>query len=170
MSHSVWLGIGSNMGDRLSWLRFALSQLAACPDIRIVKASSLYRTAPWGVDGQEDYYNAVVEIATELAPLDLLDITQQAEELSGRKRLYRWAPRQLDLDMLLYDDKVLDTERLILPHPRMKQRLFVLRPLAEIAPDMILPGGEKVAELAELAAEDQEAELLYAPDEWMRGV
>ena len=170
MKHRAWLGLGSNLGDRLDWLRFALRELSAVPGIEVVKVSSLYRTAPWGVAEQEDYYNAVVGIATDLSPEELLGELQRIENLSGRQRPYRWAPRELDMDMLLYDELVMETERLIVPHPRMKQRLFVLLPLSEIAPELVLPTGEKVTELMKSAACDQEAELLYKPEEWIRGV
>ena len=169
MPRRVWLGLGSNMGDRLKWLRFAVSFLAGHPGITIGKISSVYETSPWGVEGQENYYNAVVEISTELGPYELLQLTQKAEELSGRERKYHWAPRRLDIDILLIEGLVLDDPRLTVPHPLMKQRLFVLQPLAEIAGCMTLPDGEKLSDILCGIGGEQKVKLLIKGSEWMRG-
>ena len=164
----VFLGLGSNKGDKLHWLRFALEGLSRCPRTRIVRVSSLYRTAPWGVAEQEDYYNAVAELATELPPRELLAAAQRIEALSGRERPYRWAPRELDIDILLYGGLQLATEELTIPHPRMRERRFVLLPLAEIAPELVLPDGTAVGDLLQ-QTEDQEVEPFFAANKWIRG-
>lgn len=139
IQHTAYIGIGSNLGNPAEHVRFAISQLMQLPSSRLAAASSLYKTAPVDADG-DDYVNAVVCLLTALSPDNLLDRFHKLENVSGRKRTYRNAPRTLDLDLLLYDDKQINTPALILPHPRMTQRAFVLVPLLEIAPDVTIPG------------------------------
>jgi len=128
--------MGANLGADLSaTLTQAALSLAALPGTRVAALSSVWRSAPVDAGGP-DFLNAVVALDTALAPLDLLDALQAIEQAHGRERPYRNAPRTLDLDLLLYDDLVLDTPRLALPHPRLGERAFVLRPLLEIAPDL----------------------------------
>ncbi|MPS30270.1 MAG: 2-amino-4-hydroxy-6-hydroxymethyldihydropteridine diphosphokinase [Alcaligenaceae bacterium] len=136
----AWVGLGANLGDPAATLREALAALAAHPQVRQDALSRFYRTAPVDSSGP-DYVNAVVRLRTTLPPLELLDLLQDIERRHGRERPYRNAPRTLDLDLLAYDGQRLDTPRLILPHPRMHQRAFVLRPLSDIDPDMALPQG-----------------------------
>lgn len=116
--HTAFVGLGANLGDARATLMLALERLAALPQTRLVRHSSLYRTAPIDSHGP-DYLNAVAELATDLSPQDLLQALQALELAAGRERPYRNAPRTLDLDLLLYDDRVLDTPTLTLPHPRM---------------------------------------------------
>jgi 2-amino-4-hydroxy-6-hydroxymethyldihydropteridine diphosphokinase len=137
-STTAWVGLGANLGDRTAALRTALAALAALPGTRLLRVSSLYRSAPVDAGGP-DYLNAVAEIATQLPPHDLLAALQAIEHAAGRERPYRNAPRTLDLDILLYGDLRLDSATLMLPHPRMHERAFVLLPLAELAPDRVLP-------------------------------
>ena len=137
-STTAWVGLGANLGDRTAALRTALAALAALPGTRLLRVSSLYRSAPVDAGGP-DYLNAVAEIATQLPPHDLLAALQAIERAAGRERPYRNAPRTLDLDILLYGDLRLDSATLMLPHPRMHERAFVLLPLAELAPDRVLP-------------------------------
>lgn len=135
---AAWIGLGANLGDRTAALRTALAALAALPGTRLRRVSSLYRSAPVDAGGP-DYLNAVAEIATQLPPHDLLAALQAIEHAAGRERPYRNAPRTLDLDILLYGDLRLDTATLTLPHPRLHERAFVLLPLAELAPERVLP-------------------------------
>lgn len=136
----AWVGLGANLGDPAATLREALAALAAHPQVRQDALSRLYRTGPIDSSGP-DYVNAVVRLRTTLSPLALLDLLQDIERRHGRERPYRNAPRTLDLDLLAYDGQRLDTPRLTLPHPRMHQRAFVLRPLSDIDPGMTLPQG-----------------------------
>lgn len=145
MLHRAFVALGANLEDPAAQVRAALEALAALPRVRLVRASSLYRTAPVGVTGQPDYINAVAEVSTDLPPGELLTALFRIEEQFGRERHYRYAPRTLDLDLLLHDELVLHTPDLTLPHPRLHLRAFVLVPLAEIAPDLRLPGRGSVA-------------------------
>ncbi|WP_343583790.1 2-amino-4-hydroxy-6-hydroxymethyldihydropteridine diphosphokinase [Herbaspirillum sp.] len=135
----AYIGIGGNLGDARHTVEQAIARLAALPQSRLLRTSSLYRTAPVDSSG-DDYVNAVAQLATSLAPLDLLRALQQVELEHGRERPYRNAPRTLDLDVLLYGDLVVDSDALCVPHPRMAQRAFVLVPLLEIEPAIAIPG------------------------------
>lgn len=134
---TAYIGLGANLGDSAATLHAALRELAATPGIQECLASPFYRSAPVDATGP-DFVNAVARLRTTLAPLDLLDVLQAIEREHGRERPYRNAPRTLDLDLLLYDDLRLDTPRLTLPHPRMHERAFVLLPLRDLAPGMML--------------------------------
>jgi 2-amino-4-hydroxy-6-hydroxymethyldihydropteridine diphosphokinase len=138
----VYIGLGSNLGDRLSNLKAALGKLSST--LEIVSVSSVYETEPIGPK-QPDYLNAVVSADTDLAPDDLLAVMQQIELELGRKRLIRWGPRTIDLDLLLYGDQVIDTEDLKVPHPEISNRAFVVVPLLELQPELGLPSGERLA-------------------------
>ena len=143
---TAYIGLGSNLGDRVATLRTAVRQLGALG--RITGVSSLYETEPVGYLAQPRFLNAVVALETALAPADLLHALLGTERDLGRTRSIPNAPRTLDLDLLLVDDVVLDTPELTLPHPRLHERTFVLVPLAEIAPEMIHPGsGQTIREL-----------------------
>lgn len=138
--HSAYLGLGSNLGDRLSTLQQAREALQRVPEIRVTAASSLYRTtAVGGPPEQPDYFNAVLEITTSLEPLELLQRCQSIEARFGRQRHIRWGARTLDLDLLFYADLLIDSAALQLPHPRLHQRGFVLQPLCDLAPALIHP-------------------------------
>jgi 2-amino-4-hydroxy-6-hydroxymethyldihydropteridine diphosphokinase len=131
----VFVGLGANLGDAAATVRAAIDALAALPGTVVVARSSLYRSAP--VDGpRPDYVNAVAELRTTLEPAPLLRSLQSIEARFGRERPYRNAPRTLDLDLLLYGDRRIDTPELVVPHPRWRERAFVLVPLAEIAPEV----------------------------------
>lgn len=135
---SAWIGLGANLGDRGAALVQAVQALAALPATRLLKISGLYASAPIDAGGP-DYLNAVAELATGLAPLALLDALQAIEQAAGRERPYRNAPRTLDLDLVLYGEQQIRSERLTVPHPRLTERAFVLLPLAEIAPERVTP-------------------------------
>ena len=134
------------MGDRGYYLQESCRRLMANPDVKICQKSRIYETKPWGKTDQANFWNLVVEIETKLSPLELLDACQEIEKSLGRERLIRWGPRTIDIDLLNYDNKVWKDNRLILPHPRMEEREFVLAPLREIAPQFILPSGRRVLE------------------------
>jgi 2-amino-4-hydroxy-6-hydroxymethyldihydropteridine diphosphokinase len=135
----AFVAIGANLGDAGATVRQAMDDLAALPQTRVTARSSLYRSAPVDAAGP-DFVNAVAALDTGLAPEALLAALQRLEQAAGRERLHRNAPRTLDLDLLRHGETVLHTAALTLPHPRMLQRAFVLRPLAEIAPDQVSPG------------------------------
>ncbi len=154
-SHPVYqtfIALGSNLDDPEFQVRRAFEELARLPSSRLLAHSSLYRSGPIGLLDQPDFINAVAHIETALGPHDLLDALLKIEHRHGRVRESSNAPRTLDLDMLMYDDLQCDERCLILPHPRMHQRAFVLQPLLEIAPDCRIPGRGTVAELLPLCA------------------
>ena len=133
---TAFVALGANLGDAAQALRGAFKALDEVPGVRVVRASSLYRTAPVESTGP-DYFNAVAEVSTSLTAPALLDALQAIEQQAGRERPYRNAPRTLDLDLLLYGGARIDSPRLTVPHPRMWARAFVLVPLAEIAPPLV---------------------------------
>jgi len=140
LAHHAYIGVGSNLDEPLQQVRAAIAELGELPRSRVTGRSSLYRSAPIGTGEQPDYINAVIDIATDLSPEGLLGELQAIEARHGRVRGERNAPRTLDLDLLLYDQAVIATPDLTVPHPRMHQRAFVLLPLAELAPIVIIPG------------------------------
>jgi len=137
MNHTVHLSAGTNLGDRKSNLEQAIFSLKQQTVVRTV--SSTFETEPIGFRDQPWFLNLAIELGTTFSPLELLDYCQSIEQRLGRARSFANAPRTLDLDILLYDDWVLSTPRLTIPHPRMTERRFVLAPLAEIAPDVVHP-------------------------------
>lgn len=140
----AYVALGANLDDPASTVRAAFGALANLPESRITRCSSLYRTAPVGLTEQPDFINAVVALETTLAPEALLDQLFELETRFGRRRGEKNGPRTLDLDLLLYDQQQLALPRLTLPHPRLHLRAFVLYPLAEIAPDLHIPGRSHV--------------------------
>jgi len=145
--HTVFLGLGSNLGDRAAHLRAALEALA--PSVRVIRVSSVYETSPMYVEDQPSFYNLACSGQTRLPPATLLLELKQIERALGRAPGPRYGPRVVDLDLLLYDDLVLASDTLTLPHPRMLERAFVLVPLAEIAPERRLSvAGKTIAALA----------------------
>lgn len=157
----VYIGLGSNLGNRIAHLaqaRGAIEKQAG----EIRAASSIYDTAPWGPVPQDNYLNQVIRVATALQPRELLDVLHEIERAAGRDRKneVRFGPRTLDLDILIYGDRMIDEEGLTIPHPRITERAFVLVPLAEIASDATI-GGVKVGEL--LRQLDTESVRRYDP-------
>lgn len=137
----AYIGLGSNQGDSVTTLHSALQQLTKHPNIQIQAVSSFYRTKPVGPQDQPDYVNAVAGLSTTLSAQDLLAVLLETERLHGRVRdpNLRWGPRTLDLDLLLYGDEIIHETNLIVPHPELCKRAFVVYPLFEIAPDLVLP-------------------------------
>jgi 2-amino-4-hydroxy-6-hydroxymethyldihydropteridine diphosphokinase len=155
----AYIGLGANLGDPAAALDDAISRLAAIPQTVIAARSSLYRSAPIDATGPE-FVNAVVALDTVLAPHDLLAHLQVIEQAHGRARPYRNAPRTLDLDLLLYGAQIIATPDLTVPHPRLHQRAFVLLPLAEIAPELRIPGRGLLQPWLERAADQSITRLL----------
>ena len=139
---AAYIALGSNLQDPATQLRNAVAALNKLPDTRVERTSSIYRSAPAGPVAQAHYLNAVLLLTTTLPPGQLLDALQQIEQEQGRVRSVRWGPRTLDLDILLYGDQRIDSPRLTVPHPAMRQRNFVLYPLLEISgANLLLPDG-----------------------------
>ncbi|WP_266156641.1 2-amino-4-hydroxy-6-hydroxymethyldihydropteridine diphosphokinase [Dyella silvatica] len=144
----AYVALGSNLGDSRQQLLDAMNRLAALPGTRLVASSRLYRTPPWGHLEQPPFVNAAVLLDTMLSPHELLDAMLAVEHAAGRIREgVRWGPRTLDLDLLHMDGVQLDDERLTLPHPRIAERVFVLLPLHDLAPQLLLPGQGRVDQL-----------------------
>jgi 2-amino-4-hydroxy-6-hydroxymethyldihydropteridine diphosphokinase len=144
----VYIALGSNLAKPVDQVNCALEALAHMPRTKLVVCSSFYRSKPLGPQNQPDFLNAVVVLDTHLPAEELLDATQAIEQNQGRvRKAERWGPRTLDLDLLLYGNQVINTERLIVPHYDMKNREFMLYPLAEIAPALIFPDGESLQEV-----------------------
>ena len=135
----VFIGLGSNVGDRRGQIEAAVAGMARLPGTEVVQVSSIIETEPVGVREQGRFLNGVAELETALGPEELLDALKEIERDLGRVRTERWGPRTIDLDILLYDNKVIRAQALQVPHPLMCEREFVLAPLAEIAPDVIHP-------------------------------
>lgn len=139
-SFDATIGFGSNIGDKAANIAQAVALLTGEGDVRLVRSSRLYRTAPWGVLDQEWFVNACISVETSLTPLELLRRCLGVEEEMKRVRERRWGPRVIDVDVLTYGDATLDGAELTLPHPRITERAFVLVPLAEIAPNLVIGG------------------------------
>ena len=135
----AYIGFGSNIGDRLVHIQNAIRALSKTEGITLRKISSIYKTDPVGYEAQAQFLNGVAAIQTDLPPLSLLHILKDIETAVGRRQRIRWGPREIDLDILIYGDLCLQTEKLIIPHPEMHRRRFVLAPLAEIAPNLVHP-------------------------------
>ena len=144
---TAFVALGSNLEDPVAQVRAGLRELAALPGTRLIAASSLYRNPPAGYRDQPDFVNAVAQIETRLAPRELLDALLALERAHGRARDFPNAPRTLDLDILIYGEREVCESGLTIPHPRMLERAFVLVPLAEIAPTLVIPGEGPVSRL-----------------------
>ena len=159
-THTAFIALGSNLDDPAAQVNSAMTALEALPLTRVLKCSSLYRSAPVGYLDQPDFINAVVQVETGLAPHALLDAMLALEQARGRTREFANAPRTLDLDLLLYDDRVLHEHGLTLPHPQMHRRAFVLQPLLEIAPECVIPCVGSAADAAKRCIDQQLEKLI----------
>ena len=147
MGTVAFLGLGSNLGDRLTNLQGAVDLLHGEPGLRVLASSRVWETVPVGGPPQPDYLNAVIRVETDLSARDLLDVARRVEERMGRVRKERWGARSIDIDVLLFDEETIDEADLVVPHPRLSQRAFVLLPLLELVPDPILPDGTRLKDL-----------------------
>jgi len=154
-----YLGLGSNIGDRRANLAEAVQGLAQIPTIEIIKTSSIYETAPVGPQNQPNFFDQVVQAEVSCSARRLLALVQGIEQDMGRVRRRRWGERIIDIDILLYGDGMIHEPDLQVPHPQMLARQFVLVPLAEIAPDLILPDGRRAADAADAGAQMRRVEL-----------
>jgi len=160
--HIVYLALGTNLGDRKNSLREALQSLP--PQVEILAVSRLYETAPAYVLDQPAFLNIAVQGRTSLSPADLLTFLKQLEEGIGRRKTVRYGPREIDVDIIFYDDLIVDLPGLQIPHPRLHERGFVLRPLADIAPDFMHPALKQT--VAELLADLPGNDGILAISEW----
>ncbi|PKM77536.1 MAG: 2-amino-4-hydroxy-6-hydroxymethyldihydropteridine diphosphokinase [Firmicutes bacterium HGW-Firmicutes-15] len=147
MNKKVYIGLGSNLGNKSKNIQNALDFIANIEGVSVKKLSSLYLTAPWGKTDQDDFINQVIEIETDLSALSLLYRLQDIEIKLGRQRDVKWGPRIIDLDVLLYGEETIHLEELEVPHPYLLERLFVLIPLAEIDSELEFPDGTKIREV-----------------------
>ena len=164
MKEQVWVSLGSNLGDRLQNLSRALAMMNE-KDLRVLRKSSVYESDPQGYEAQGKFYNAAAEFSTVLQPEETLAILQGIELALGRKREIRWGPRTIDLDILLFGQRVIDAAVLTVPHPALAGRSFVLCPLAELAPDLLIPGLGSVSRLLPLCP-SLGIEKILSPDQW----
>lgn len=161
MGHIAYIGIGSNLGDKIAHCEKAISAILTIDYHRLIARSSFYHTRPIGYTAQDWFINGVIKIETDLEPLNLYRTLKAIELTLGRKKTFPSGPRVIDLDLLLFDDRRIETEELWVPHPRLHERQFVLFPLAEIDPNLIHPVFKKtVGELLKEIKEDQGVERL----------
>jgi 2-amino-4-hydroxy-6-hydroxymethyldihydropteridine diphosphokinase len=152
----AYVGLGSNLGNRMENLRAGLAGLmAAIPDVLVVGKSSVYNSSPVGMTDQPEFFNAVVAVETTMGPYELLKLIQEIEIKNGRERITRWGPRTLDMDVLLFGSLQQDDSDLTVPHPRLKERRFVIEPLLEIDPEAKLPDGTPLSSLLDRFGDDQ---------------
>jgi len=148
-TYSVFLGLGSNLGDRHRYLQRAADELKRLKGVKVVWTSSIYETEPYGNKEQGKFLNACAELETSLQPRELFDAVKEIERVIGRTPSEHWGPREIDIDVLVYDGLVFEDDQVIVPHPELSERRFVLVPLREIAPDLVHPvNGMTVEELA----------------------
>lgn len=164
MSARAYIALGSNLGEPLAQIDAAFEALAGLPQTRLVKRSPCYRNRAVGPGRQPEFVNAAAELITTLGPLALLDALQEIEAAQGRERpAERWLPRIIDLDILLYGDLELNDDRLKLPHPELHRRRFVLQPLIDIAPDLVIPGRGPLKELLRRAPAHEMSKIASSP-------
>jgi 2-amino-4-hydroxy-6-hydroxymethyldihydropteridine diphosphokinase len=153
----AYLGLGSNLGDRATRLSLAVQALDQLAGVRVLRVSGVYETEPWGLSDQPWFLNQVVEVETRLEPATLLQAVKGVEQRLGRRPSARWGPRVIDVDILLYDGLRFDTPTLTIPHRELWNRLFVLRPLSDLRPDLTAPDGRTIAEVTAALAAGQHA-------------
>ena len=159
---TAWISFGSNIGDRLTTIEGALTRLNRSDFVSVQKVSNIYETEPVGFAAQDDFLNGAAQLSTTLAPIGLLRRLLAIEKSLGRTREVRWGPRTIDLDLLLFDHYIINSEELIVPHPEMHNRRFVLTPLADIAAEVVMPGTTKtIAQLLKKTPDDSRIRLFH---------
>jgi 2-amino-4-hydroxy-6-hydroxymethyldihydropteridine diphosphokinase len=167
MRHIAYIGIGSNLGDKVYQCQKAISEILKADHHKLLAKSSFFKTKPIGYTSQDWFVNGVIKIETDLEPLELLRLLKDTESRLGRKETFRWGPRAIDLDILLFDEQEIQMEGLQIPHPLLQERQFVLIPLAEIDRSLIHPVLKKsIGELLENLTEDQGVEKLQLSAEF----
>jgi len=159
---TAYLSLGSNLGDRLHFLKRAIKKIEESDKVSIKMISSVYETEPVGCENQSWFLNLALEIKTSFDPFPLLEHLLAMEDQMGRKREEKWDPRNIDIDLLLYDNRIVDSDRLTIPHPRMHERRFVLIPLAQIASQLLHPLLKKTVEELLEGCEDKSMVRLYS--------
>jgi 2-amino-4-hydroxy-6-hydroxymethyldihydropteridine diphosphokinase len=163
----AWIGLGGNRDDSGKLLVAALTRLAATPEVEVLRRSRIYRSAPWGVSEQPEFVNAVAELETGLPPLALLRLVLAIESQLGRERSdARWGPRCIDLDLLTYEEVRLQSTELVLPHPQMHLRAFVLVPLLELEPCFVIPGKGRASECLEMIDPSETGAVVPLPSKF----
>ncbi len=162
LRHNVYLSLGTNIGERESLLLDALFKMNTHPEVKVVRRSPVYETEPVGFTDQATFLNVVIQVQTALTPQQLLSHCQDIEHLLGRKRSIRWGPRTMDIDILLYDELIIQEESLTIPHPRMHERSFVLAPLADLDPELMIPRQQQT--VSDLASELPDREGVHKWD------
>lgn len=157
---TAYIGVGTNLGNKRDNIKRAITMLDEIKQILVTAVAPVYRTAPVGYTEQDYFLNTVVQVETYLSPRELLAKMLGIEDKMGRKRTIRWGPRVIDLDLLLYGDKEVKEKDLIVPHPRLTKRAFVAVPLADLAPDLKLPGGKSAVQVAADLKGEQQVERL----------
>lgn len=171
MMNKAYIGLGSNISPRLSYLNEAVTALQAVEQISITNQSAIYQTDPVGYEDQNKFLNQVIEIETTLKPVELLEACQSVEEKLGRERTVRWGPRTIDLDLLLYNEEIIELDQLLIPHPRMVQRAFVLVPLTELDSEIHIPTVNKTVkqQLASLSKEEKRGVVKWTKQDGAEG-
>lgn len=164
---TAYIGLGSNLNNPTAQLQKAIVGIKAFPKTTFIACSRFYRTKPWGFLYQPDFLNAVVAIETDLTAEALMLALQQLENRLGRARSIKNGPRVIDCDLLLYGEAIIQTQDIIVPHPRLKERLFVLAPLQDVAPDLILPSGEDIPSLIRQCDMNEILEIITPSKEFM---
>ncbi len=162
----AYIGLGGNVGDVIASMAGALQELDANPFVDVVDVSSVYRTPPWGLEDQDWFHNACASLDARMEPIELLEECLKIEKLFKREREVRWGPRTLDLDLLMFGEETLSTDRLTLPHPRMQERSFVIKPLEDIAPDVPVFGKTPGEWLVGLEDRNDMRKVELATDWW----
>lgn len=162
-SHRAFIGIGSNLNNPLEQVQRAITALAGLPLCEVAAISPLYRTQPVGPQDQDDFINGAVELLTAYSPLALLDQLQRLEQQQRRIRVRHWGPRTLDLDLLLYDEQLVDYARLQVPHKEFLKRPFAWKPVIDIAPDVRLPDGSRLHEHIQMSDADDMVQMDALP-------
>jgi 2-amino-4-hydroxy-6-hydroxymethyldihydropteridine diphosphokinase len=163
MGHIAYIGFGSNLGDKVAYCEKAIAEILDIDNHKLLAKSSFYKTQPVGYQTQDWFVNGVIKLESDLEPQDLLRALKGVESRLGRTETFLWGPREIDLDLLLYEDRVIQMDQLQIPHPRLQERQFVLIPLAEIARDLVHPVLKKsIRKLLEEIKEDQGVDRLQS--------